>query len=41
VIGTSPSWVASAEDKIPPGYAVNNVRAFDPALIATRANIWQ
>jgi len=37
----SPSWIASAEDKIPPGYAVNNVRAFDPALIATRANIWQ
>lgn len=38
--GQIPGWVASTEDPIPPGYAVNNCRAFDPALIGTRANVW-
>lgn len=36
----APEWVASAEDPIPPGYVANGCRAFDPALIATRANVW-
>jgi hypothetical protein len=36
----APEWTASAEDPIPPGYEANQCRAFDPALIATRANVW-
>jgi hypothetical protein len=39
-LGEIPGWVASAGDPVPPGYAVNNVRAFDPALIATRQHGW-
>lgn len=38
--GLIPNWVASAEDPIPPGYEAGQCRAFDPALIATRANVW-
>jgi hypothetical protein len=38
--GQIPNWVASAEDPIPPGYEANGCRAFDPSLVATRANVW-
>lgn len=38
--GIIPGWVADAEDVIPPGYQAGQCRAFDPALIATRANVW-
>ena len=39
--GQIPQWQASAEDPIPPGYEAGFCRAFDPALISTRANVWQ
>jgi hypothetical protein len=35
-----PEWVASAEDVVPPGYVAGKCRAFDPALIASRSNVW-
>ncbi len=38
--GLIPNWVASAEDPVPPGYEAGQCRAFDPALISTRANVW-
>ena len=38
--GIIPNWTASAEDPIPPGYEAGQCRAFDPSLIATRANVW-
>lgn len=38
--GIIPGWVADAEDAIPPGYQAGQCRAYDPALIATRANVW-
>ena len=38
--GMIPNWTASAEDPIPPGYEAGQCRAFDPSLIATRANVW-
>lgn len=38
--GKIPGWVASAEDPVPPGYAVEKVRCFDPALVAQRRNVW-
>lgn len=38
--GEIPGWVASAEDQVPPGYAVNQVRCFDPGLIGSRANVF-
>lgn len=38
--GLIPAWVASANDPIPPGYEAGQCRAFDPALISTRANVW-
>ena len=38
--GMIPNWTASADDLIPPGYEAGQCRAFDPALIATRANVW-
>ena len=34
-------WKADANDPVPPGYETpTGVRAFDPSLIATRANVW-
>lgn len=46
-VGTAPNWIALSDDPIPPGYRVDDplspyddVRAYDPALIATRRNIW-
>lgn len=38
--GMIPNWVASASDPVPPGYEAGQCRAFDPALIATRTNVW-
>ena len=38
--GMIPAWKASAEDVIPPGYEAGSCRAFDPAIISTRANVW-
>jgi hypothetical protein len=38
--GLIPAWKASAEDVIPPGYEAGSCRAFDPAIISTRANVW-
>jgi hypothetical protein len=38
--GLIPEWKASAEDVIPPGYEAGQCRAFDPAIISTRANVW-
>jgi hypothetical protein len=35
-----PGWTVDPELPVPPGYAVNNVRAFDPALITSRRRIW-
>jgi hypothetical protein len=38
--GLIPAWKASAEDPVPPGYEAGQCRAFDPAIISTRANVW-
>ena len=39
--GKIPGWVASADDPVPPGYQnSDSVRLYDPALIATRSNVW-
>jgi len=38
--GMIPAWKASAEDVIPPGYEAGSCRAFDPAIISSRANVW-
>lgn len=38
--GLIPNWVASADDPIPPGYEAGQCRAFDPAIISSRANVW-
>lgn len=39
--GEPMSWVALSDDPIPPGYQNSDgVRLYDPALIATRANVW-
>lgn len=38
--GLIPGWVASADDPIPPGYEAGGCRAFDPALISTRVNVF-
>jgi hypothetical protein len=38
--GMIPNWVANAEDPIPPGYEAGGCRAFDPALISSRSNVW-
>jgi hypothetical protein len=38
---TIPGWVdPTPDDPVPAGYAVNNVRAFDPATINRRAHGW-
>ena len=37
--GVIPAW--SDAGVIPPGYEAGQCRAFDPALIATRARVWQ
>ena len=36
--GVSPSWTTAGD--VPPGYEAGQCRAFDPALITTRANVW-
>lgn len=34
-------WVALSDDPVPPGYQnSDSVRLYDPALIATRSNVW-
>jgi hypothetical protein len=38
--GMIPNWAGGASDPIPPGYEAGGCRAFDPSLIATRANVW-
>ena len=39
--GEPMTWVALSNDPVPPGYEnFNGVRLYDPALIATRANVW-
>mgnify|MGYP001336674242 CR=1 FL=1 len=39
--GEPMTWVALSDDPVPPGYANSaGVRLYDPALIATRANVW-
>ena len=36
--GVIPSWTTAGD--VPPGYEAGQCRAFDPALITTRANVW-
>jgi hypothetical protein len=38
--GLIPEWQASADDPIPPWYEAGQCRAFDPALISSRSNVW-
>lgn len=40
-IGDPMTWVALTNDPVPPGYQNSDgVRLYDPALIATRSNVW-